>query len=138
MKENNKIWKIIGILFIAYLVIWLWPIVFHRAFFSGPEYVPVSISARPPMDAPFPVPAATEPAYGFRYSGGYEKPVPVPAPAVEAPYNPSTPDAIAPSPSTDESGNQMVACTMEAKQCPDGSYVGRQGPKCEFAPCPGI
>lgn len=25
---------------------------------------------------------------------------------------------------------------MEAKQCPDGSYVGRQGPKCEFAPCP--
>lgn len=27
-------------------------------------------------------------------------------------------------------------CTMEAKQCPDGSYVGRQGPNCEFAPCP--
>jgi len=30
------------------------------------------------------------------------------------------------------------ACTMEAKQCPDGSYVGRHGPKCEFAQCPGI
>ena len=30
-----------------------------------------------------------------------------------------------------------VACTMEAKQCPDGSYVSRQGPKCEFKPCPG-
>jgi hypothetical protein len=30
-----------------------------------------------------------------------------------------------------------VACTMEAKLCPDGSYVGRSGPKCEFAPCPG-
>ena len=29
-----------------------------------------------------------------------------------------------------------VACTMEAKICPDGSYVGRTGPKCEFAPCP--
>lgn len=29
-----------------------------------------------------------------------------------------------------------VACTMEAKQCPDGSYVGRQGPRCEFAQCP--
>lgn len=28
------------------------------------------------------------------------------------------------------------ACTMEAKQCPDGSYVGRQGPNCEFAACP--
>lgn len=31
----------------------------------------------------------------------------------------------------------MVACTEEAKQCPDGSYVGRMGPKCEFAKCPG-
>ena len=29
-----------------------------------------------------------------------------------------------------------VACTMEAKLCPDGSYVGRTGPNCEFAPCP--
>jgi len=28
------------------------------------------------------------------------------------------------------------ACTMEAKLCPDGSYVGRTGPDCEFAPCP--
>lgn len=29
-----------------------------------------------------------------------------------------------------------IACTDDAKQCPDGSYVGRTGPKCEFAPCP--
>jgi|CXWL01.1.fsa_nt_gi predicted PurR-regulated permease PerM len=29
-----------------------------------------------------------------------------------------------------------VACTMEAKICPDGSAVGRSGPKCEFAACP--
>ncbi len=29
-----------------------------------------------------------------------------------------------------------VACTMEAKLCPDGSAVGRTGPNCEFAPCP--
>ncbi len=29
-----------------------------------------------------------------------------------------------------------VACTMEAKLCPDGSYVGRVGPRCEFAECP--
>ena len=29
-----------------------------------------------------------------------------------------------------------VACTLEAKQCPDGSYVGRVPPSCEFAPCP--
>ncbi len=33
-------------------------------------------------------------------------------------------------------GSNQVACTMEAKQCPDGSYVGRSGPKCEFAQCP--
>lgn len=29
-----------------------------------------------------------------------------------------------------------VACTMEAKICPDGSAVGRSGPKCEFTACP--
>lgn len=31
----------------------------------------------------------------------------------------------------------QVACTQEAKLCPDGSYVGRTGPHCEFAACPG-
>lgn len=34
------------------------------------------------------------------------------------------------------SANKQVACTQEAKQCSDGSYVGREGPKCEFAACP--
>jgi hypothetical protein len=34
-------------------------------------------------------------------------------------------------------GGEPVACTMEAKICPDGSAVGRSGPKCEFAACPG-
>jgi len=29
-----------------------------------------------------------------------------------------------------------IACTLEAKICPDGSYVGRTGPRCEFASCP--
>lgn len=29
-----------------------------------------------------------------------------------------------------------TACTMEAKICPDGTAVGRTGPKCEFAACP--
>lgn len=40
--------------------------------------------------------------------------------------------AIAP-----EDGGQTV-CTQDAKQCPDGSYVSRQGPNCEFAPCPTV
>jgi len=31
-----------------------------------------------------------------------------------------------------------VACTQEAKECPDGSYVGRTSPNCEFAACPTV
>lgn len=32
--------------------------------------------------------------------------------------------------------NNPKACTQEAKLCPDGSFVERVGPNCEFAPCP--
>lgn len=35
-------------------------------------------------------------------------------------------------PNTRPSG---TACTMEAKICPDGTAVGRQGPSCDFSPC---
>lgn len=31
---------------------------------------------------------------------------------------------------------ELVFCTQEAKQCADGSYVGRKGPNCEFEACP--
>lgn len=32
---------------------------------------------------------------------------------------------------------EQVACTQEAKLCPDGkTYVARQGHNCEFASCP--
>lgn len=31
---------------------------------------------------------------------------------------------------------EPIYCTQDAKQCPDGSYVGRIGPNCEFAACP--
>lgn len=37
---------------------------------------------------------------------------------------------------TDRGETEAVACTQEAKLCPDGSYVGRTGPECEFAACP--
>jgi len=30
----------------------------------------------------------------------------------------------------------QVVCTQDAKLCPDGSYVSRQPPNCEFAACP--
>jgi hypothetical protein len=39
------------------------------------------------------------------------------------------------SPVPSPSGSQ-VACTLDAKLCPDGSAVGRVGPNCEFAQCP--
>lgn len=32
--------------------------------------------------------------------------------------------------------SNQVACTMDARECPDGSFVGRTGPNCEFAACP--
>lgn len=34
--------------------------------------------------------------------------------------------------------NNSVACTTEAKLCPDGSAVGRTGPNCEFEACPEV
>jgi len=41
-------------------------------------------------------------------------------------------------PKTPDICPKAVVCTQEAKLCPDGkTYVGRQGPKCEFATCPG-
>ncbi|MFA6257350.1 MAG: hypothetical protein WCT29_03545 [Candidatus Paceibacterota bacterium] len=42
--------------------------------------------------------------------------------------------AAAPEPELDE----PYACTMDALICPDGSAVGRTGPKCEFAACPNV
>lgn len=33
-------------------------------------------------------------------------------------------------------GQEPVACTLEAKLCPDGTSVGRSGPSCAFAACP--
>lgn len=31
--------------------------------------------------------------------------------------------------------DELIMCTQDAIQCPNGSWVGRSGPKCEFA-CP--
>lgn len=38
----------------------------------------------------------------------------------------------------DTGSESPVACTMEARLCPDGSYVGRSGPDCAFAACPSV
>ncbi len=39
-------------------------------------------------------------------------------------------------PGVQSPGGGNVACPQYAKLCPDGSYVGRTGPNCEFAACP--
>jgi hypothetical protein len=44
--------------------------------------------------------------------------------------NNGTPPAVV------EPTSEPVACTEEAKICPDGSSVGRVGPNCEFEKCP--
>ncbi|MEZ4194791.1 MAG: Gmad2 immunoglobulin-like domain-containing protein [Candidatus Paceibacterota bacterium] len=36
-----------------------------------------------------------------------------------------------------DNDEEVVACTMDAMMCPDGSYVGRTGPNCEFV-CPDL
>ena len=48
-----------------------------------------------------------------------------------------TPVVSSPMPMPGANGaDETVVCTMDAKLCPDGSYVGRTGPNCEFAACP--
>ncbi len=47
-----------------------------------------------------------------------------------------SPVQATPSPSPTTVATSPVVCTMEAKLCPDGSAVGRVGPRCEFAACP--
>ncbi len=50
---------------------------------------------------------------------------------------PSNDSETLPSPTEiPEEGPTM--CTMDAKECPDGSYVGRVGPDCAFAACPAM
>lgn len=46
-------------------------------------------------------------------------------------------NTVEPTAPTTGSSVRPIACTMEARICPDGSSVGRSGPNCEFTPCPG-
>lgn len=50
----------------------------------------------------------------------------------------NNPTSLTPAPPVvTKPGSGTTACTMDAKLCPDGTiYVSRQGPNCEFAPCP--
>lgn len=44
---------------------------------------------------------------------------------------------IAPANAPAPAETEGVVCTMDALMCPDGSYVGRSGPNCEFV-CPSL
>ncbi len=57
----------------------------------------------------------------------------VPTPSVTPKQTPT--ETSKPTP-TGKSKDDQVVCTQDAKQCPDGSYVSRTGPNCEFAACP--
>ena len=46
------------------------------------------------------------------------------------------PQAPFPGSPLENASSSGVACTQEAKLCPDGSAVGRTGPDCSFAACP--
>lgn len=50
------------------------------------------------------------------------------------PQRPDLPVSSAPGPATNPN-EPVTMCTMDAKQCSDGSWVGRTGPNCEFV-CP--
>lgn len=50
--------------------------------------------------------------------------------------SPSPSPTVTPSPSPSASPTPTTACTQDAKQCPDGTYVSRVAPSCDFAPCP--
>jgi len=51
-----------------------------------------------------------------------------------------TPDVIEETPDVVEETpeEEQVFCTLDAKECPDGSYVSRVAPDCEFEACPEV
>ncbi len=61
-----------------------------------------------------------------------EKQAPIGTPNTPGVGTSTNPDGT-PTPSPNP---EPYACTADAKICPDGSAVGRTGPKCEFMACP--
>lgn len=53
------------------------------------------------------------------------------------PPPPCDPDQPGDAEDPDQPKEPPYDCPEDAKVCPDGSSVGRIGPNCEFAPCPG-
>ena len=70
--------------------------------------------------------------FTYRYLSKSQNPTPNPSASSGQDAQPN------PSAKNSNNNNNPIVCTQDAKQCPDGSYVGRTGPKCEFAPCPAV
>lgn len=49
------------------------------------------------------------------------------------PYTPPAAGMMVPEIAVED--ENQLACTLDAKLCPDGTYVGRTAPTCQFAPC---
>lgn len=59
---------------------------------------------------------------------------PFEVPFEETPTEPN--QKTLPAPAPPETPKKEVMCPQDAKMCPDGSFVGRIAPKCQYAPCP--
>lgn len=53
----------------------------------------------------------------------------------QAPATSGKPLPEAPPPPALQEEDRLV-CPADVKECPDGSFVSRTGPRCEFAACP--
>lgn len=69
------------------------------------------------------------PGKGMLKNGITEEPLEAPNTVPE-----KKPEALQPTPPI----KKEVMCTMEAKLCSNGSFVGRVAPDCDFAPCPDL
>jgi hypothetical protein len=129
-QKENKIWKYIGIIVIAYFMLW----------FLGPMFnkdQDLNVYQYQPMFDYSPKSVQTPQGPMIQYVNGYghdsnpqNDDVPVTNP------NPQLKVEVISEPTPINDGD-MGVCTMDAKICADGSAVGRSGPNCEFAPCPG-
>jgi hypothetical protein len=61
---------------------------------------------------------------------------PVPSDVTPPPAEPAVELGDTSAPDTDDT--EVVACTLDVKECPDGTYVSRVAPSCEFAACPPV
>jgi hypothetical protein len=125
IQKENKTWKYLGLIIVAYLILWFCGPMFNRSRDVNVMYQPM------PDYYPKPTPYQAGPTY--KYDSVYnhdsnpqnDEPVTNPNPQVKVEIIPNH---------TNDDG--AVACTMDAKICADGSAVGREGPNCEFAKCP--